>query len=120
MAVVWPVSLPQNALLGGSGGPDENAKLTTDVAVGRQRQRSRYSDPSEFYDVTVLLESLSQLQDFETFFYETLECGTLEFDWTHPDDETVPVTCAIVGMFKKSCEVPNKVYRVSFQLEILP
>lgn len=118
----WPdvEGFPQYALLGSEGGPDENAKISTQVARGRQRSRTVTENPSEFYPVAVLVESQAHLELFEEFFYDTLEGGDLEFEWTHPDNSSQVINCKIDGMYKKSCQVPNKVYRISFLLEILP
>lgn len=114
----YPGTLPVPKIEGFSKRPRTNT-VSTSTAQGYQRRRRRFTGIVE--DINVILPPLTteQLATFRTWYHDTLEDGTLEFDW---EDFTTPEPrTACVYRFGESppeySYMSAGYWRVSFSLE---
>ncbi len=118
----WPASLPQNPLIGMTGG-DDDAVLRTSMDTGPATRRNRFTAITQSVSFPMVLTG-TQRVTFETFYRTTLSHGALSFDWDDPvDDATVsmafkspPKWSVVVGDDTPA----DRVWRATFEMEILP
>lgn len=121
----WPGALPQAPSVDGFSKKLRNNTITTQTAQGYQRRRRRFT--GKIHDVLITLPPITttQLAAFNTFYNDTLETGTLEFDWydfaTDPRDAVTyrfgEVTPEVSALTPGSA-IEDAYWRVSFSLEL--
>ena len=80
---VWPTDLPQYALESGYQESLEDQTIETQMDSGPAKVRRRFTTGYRKYQLVIQM-SAAQMEIFETFFLETLQGGSLPFDWLHP------------------------------------
>ncbi len=84
---VWPAGLPQNQFVNMSV-TQRDARIIAPTDTGPPKMRRRATAVSKLAQVPIVLKG-SEKQTFDDFFNDTLEHGSLSFDWTDPTtDET--------------------------------
>jgi hypothetical protein len=114
---VWPVGLPQSALVGQWDESPAPANVEFSVEVGPPKLRRRISSAGRLINNTLLL-TVAQRATFMTFYETTTKNGSLPFDWDHPIDGT-PKT----WMFEEEPAISlisGNVFQVSLKLRIMP
>lgn len=123
MAAVWPVSLPQEPLAPGfTRRPDPSGRIASQMDVGPSKVRRRRALRTKPFDVTYPIPR-DDFGDFEEFFEDTIEGGTLPFDWPDPlTEETVRVRFrpGETEPYSAALEQGGKFYLVTLKLEELP
>ena len=82
----WPVSLQQKLETAGFQKSYGNTRVSSDMAVGPAKVRSRFTDAIDMYSCQITLD-FSEVSTFETFYKTTLNNGTLPFTFTDPFTE---------------------------------
>ena len=119
---IWPVTLPQLALVGAAT-QDDDAVLRTSMDTGPASRRRRYTAISQSLSFRMVFTGV-QRATFDTFYRTTLSHGALSFDWTDPvDDATVtmafkepPKFSVVVG----DATPADRIWQVTLSLEIQP
>ena len=113
----WPASLPEYVLEQGYSETAPDQSIESNMDAGPAKQRRRFTTNFRPIKATIRCED-TQVATFETFYYTTLEGGTLPFAWVHPRTR---VACTM--RFRK----PAPTYRpvgeavdISFAVEIIP
>ena len=117
MVDAWPGSLPQTALLNGYSESAPNTSIRSNMDVGPDKIRQRFTAGIRNFNINVSL-SISQVETLDIFYVTTLTGGSLPFTWVHPRTGVgvtyrfiQPPTYAAAG---------NDRYFASMKLEILP
>ncbi|MGE0256916.1 MAG: hypothetical protein AB7N54_20005 [Alphaproteobacteria bacterium] len=113
----WPDTLPQDVLLDGYDEAFPDVMLRTQMDAGPAKVRRRFTAAVVPMQVTVPL-TRTQVATLATFFNDTLEGGTLPFDWVHPrtqDAATFRFTAP-----PKPRPQSSMAWLAVLQLEILP
>jgi hypothetical protein len=113
----WPETLPQSPLVEGFRETPANTALRTEMETGPAKLRQRTTAATATLSLTFII-STAQLAVLDGFYADTLQGGTLAFDFTHPvTGETVncrfrqpPARGTLNGGY----------FRVSVELEVLP
>lgn len=79
----WPPTLPDYVLEQGYSEQLEDQTIESTVEAGLAKVRRRFTAPVRRFQITLQLDS-AQAATFETFFLDTLQGGSLPFDWRHP------------------------------------
>jgi hypothetical protein len=81
---VWPTSLPSYVLEQGyqESLPDNN--LESSVDAGQAKIRPRFTAQFQKFVCTIQMDQ-GQSATFRDFFNNTLNTGSLPFDWVHPN-----------------------------------
>lgn len=114
----YPVSLPAPKIEGFTKKPRTNT-VSTPTAQGYQRRRRRFTGIVEDINVTLPPLTTAQLATFRTFYNDTCESGTLEFDWedfTTPEPRTA-CTYRFGEATPEYSYLSAGLWRVTFQLE---
>lgn len=114
---VWPVSLPDAPLAEGYQENPVNNNITTQMETGPAKKRRRYTEPI-FNFICGLVLTSDEVDILETFYFTTLEGGTLEFDWKHPRTR-IAATLRFKTPYTVSAIDPNN-FSVNMSLERLP
>lgn len=113
----WPETLPQSPLTEGFRETPANTTLRTEMETGPAKLRRRTTAAAATLSLAYLMGT-AQLAALDVFYADTLQGGTLAFDFTHPvTGETVscrfrlpPARVALNGGY----------FRVAVELEVLP
>lgn len=79
----WPTGLPEFVLEQGYQENLEDQTIESTVESGLAKIRRRYTAPVRRFQVVVQMDT-EQASLFEAFFLDTLQGGSLPFDWRHP------------------------------------
>lgn len=79
----WPPSLPEYVLEQGYGEALEDQTVESTVEAGIAKVRRRFTAPVRRFAVVMQFDT-SQAITFENFYLNTLQAGSLPFDWRHP------------------------------------
>ena len=113
----WPDTLPQSPLIEGFRETPANATLRTEMETGPAKLRRRTTAATATLSLTFLI-STAQLAVLDTFYADTLQHGTLPFDYTHPvTGETV--SCRFRQPPARGA-LGDGYFRASIDLEVLP
>ncbi len=116
---VWPVALPQYALENGYQESLEDQTIETQMDSGPAKVRRRFTTGFRKYQLVIQMDT-DQMALFETFYLETLQGGSLPFDWLHPRTRT-PKTFRFRRPPPTITPIGGTQYcRVSMALESLP
>jgi hypothetical protein len=113
----WPSDLPDQPLKRGYEEGPPNVALRTQMDAGPDKIRRRTTAGPRQIAVQFRL-SPSQLETLDTFYTDTLEGGTLRFDWTHPRTGTSVEFRFVEPPSYQALRADR--YRVQAQLEIMP
>jgi trans-aconitate methyltransferase len=80
---VWPVALPSYALEAGYQESLEDQTIETQMDSGPVKVRRRFTTAFRKYQLVIQMDA-AQMAIFETFYLDTLQGGSLPFDWVHP------------------------------------
>ena len=125
MTISWPGTLPSSPLVNGFQVKQRSNVVYTATAQGYQRARKRFT--GKVYDIIVTLPPLTatQLALFETFYNDTTEDGTQEFQWY--DFSTNPRSAQAFRFGQQTPDISclaspgddtDGLWRVSFTLEM--
>lgn len=83
MAATWPATLQQylNRAEFSQSPQDSNIRTTTET--GPPKNRRRFTDPVEFMSCQIWVKN-TDFGDFRTFYYTTLQDGSLTFNFDDP------------------------------------
>ena len=79
----WPDSLPQALQIPGYSRTRNPEALRTATDAGPAKRRRRFTAASEPHSGQVTLNK-AQLTTLKDFYFDSLQGGALEFDWTDP------------------------------------
>lgn len=118
----WPASLPQVAPINGYQETPPDTSLRTQMDAGPAKVRRRFTAAVRPITMNFILSD-AQLQVFDDFYGETLEGGSLPFDWVHPrhfaDSPQEIVQFRIVRPPTYSA-IDRDIWQVPVEFEILP
>lgn len=83
MAQIWPGTLQQLVSEANFGMAIGETVLRTDMEVGPQKTRRRFTKPVNSFTTSIYL-TLAQYNTFYTFYNTTLNGGSLAFTFNHP------------------------------------
>lgn len=83
MTPTWPPSLPDFVLEQGYSEQLEDQTIESSVEAGLAKIRRRFTAPVRRFQMTLQMDE-AQAATFEGFFLNTLQGGSLPFDWRHP------------------------------------
>lgn len=113
----WPAGLPQYVLEQGYSETQPDQSIESNMEGGPAKVRRRFTTNFRPIKATIRCDD-TQAALFETFYYDTLEGGTLPFDWVHPRTRT-----ACTMRFRKpapSLRPVGEAVDISFSVEIMP
>lgn len=85
-SITWPSTLPQMLRLDGLSAKKKNNVVRTQMDVGPQKVRKRYTISSKEFTGTLLLTE-SQREILESWYDTTLESGSLRFIMKDPQTQ---------------------------------
>ena len=85
---IWPASLPQFVLRDGYRESPADIIKRTPMDVGEAKQRPLFTTGFKKLPVVLSLD-LDQLPILKTFYQDTLQGGTIPFQWIHPRTQQV-------------------------------
>ena len=85
---VWPIALQQKLNRAGFQKNYGDTRVATEMDVGPDKVRSRYTRGVDSYECEVWLD-MSEVATFETFYKTTLGNGTLPFEFPDPITQVV-------------------------------
>lgn len=88
MAIAWPVTLQDCVNEEGFGNELGETVLRSDMDVGPAKLRRRFTRGFDNFTTTVNLTT-AQYSLFRTFYYTSLNGGTLPFEFKHPITQVV-------------------------------
>jgi hypothetical protein len=115
----WPAGLPQCPVLNAFSEQRQRNVVAFSPDVGPPKMRKRSTAVAVLTSVAYRMTT-SHLATFNTFYEDTLEDGTLPFDWEHP------ITNVTYSWMFDAREAPRidrmtpATFRVSFSLLRLP
>lgn len=80
---VWPLTLPQFVLRDGFQEQAQKNVIKSEMDAGPPKRRRRFTKPLRTLQVRVHL-TIAQSELLDEFFQQTLQGGSLPFDWVHP------------------------------------
>lgn len=83
MAQSWPITLQQLLSEANFGYEISDTAVRTDMDVGPQKVRRRFTRPVNFLTGSIYL-TIAQYSIFYTFYNTTLNGGVLPFEFLHP------------------------------------
>jgi hypothetical protein len=83
MAAIWPATLPEYVLQDGYQEALNQQSIESQPDTGSPKVRRRYTKEVHKFDVSIQMTQ-AQKATFETFYYTTLNGGSLTFDWVNP------------------------------------
>ncbi len=115
--VDWPITLPTNPLSDGYSETLDDNTIRTKMETGPDKIRRRSTASSRKIGVAYLL-SKTQTATLDDFYLNTLESGSLGFNYTHPRTGVLETARFISVPEYRSQN--GEYFRVALQLEILP
>lgn len=79
----WPPGLPDYVLEQGYSEQLEDQTIESTVEAGLAKVRRRFTAPVRRFQVSLQMDA-AQAAIFEAFFLDTLQGGSLPFEWRHP------------------------------------
>ena len=117
MPQVWPVTLPAGPLIEGYQETAPNNSIRTQMDVGPAKMRQRATAGVRVYNA-VWLFTKAQVADFDTFYNDTLEGGTLAFELADPrTGSTLDFRFTIQPVYQS---LSDNLWRVTTVMEVLP
>jgi hypothetical protein len=113
----WPASLPPKPLANGYNEGFQDTVIRSKVESGASKARQRYTRLRRLIDVSFQL-STTQKTAFETFL-GTIGGGALPYNWPHPLSGAAQVV-QLTGAINGPKYIAPNIWRVSFQIEVLP
>lgn len=114
---VWPSALPAYPLTEHYAETMGETSLRTEMEAGPAKVRRRTTAAVRRFALGYLLNK-TEVSALETFYHDTLEGGTLRFDFTHPrTGSTVACRFASPPHYKTA---NGEYYHVRIELEVLP
>ena len=113
----WPSSLPERFEPQGFSLQPVSQTIETPVDVGPVRLRRRSSLSVVRINGSVQLDS-AQRDTFITFYMQTLQGGSLSFNWNHPYDASQSVTMKFVKPDPKLTVIGSLEFRAAINLEM--
>lgn len=114
----WPASLPQKLLLSGFSEQPPDTRIRGEMDQGPPKMRRRSTASSRPINGEIHCTA-SQVETLDDFYNDTVDGGTLRFDWEHPRTGS-----AVEMRFRErpsySEAISNDLYRVRLRLEIMP
>lgn len=83
MPAIWPATLPEYVLQDGFGESLNQQTIESQPDTGSPKVRRRYTKVVRKFDITIQMTQ-AQKATFETFYHDTLDGGSLTFDWVNP------------------------------------
>ena len=83
MAIVYPTSLPEFVLEEGYSEKLNDQTIESQMESGSVKVRRRFTKQIRKFSIVLMLNE-SQLATFEDFWQNSLNGGSLPFDWLHP------------------------------------
>ena len=115
----WPVTLPQSPLIEGYSETLANIVVRTDMDAGPPKVRKRFTSAALPFKMSMILTG-EQMETLDEFFTDTCNGGATAFDWEHPRlGDSGDGSFRFVGQPTVSVAGPD-LYRVEFQVEMLP
>jgi len=114
----WPTSLPQQPLIEGFQESPAGMKIRTPMDAAVAKQRNRFSNTAYKFTAPFLMTN-AQYTTFKTFFNDTLNFGTLEFNQQVPGNTSTTQVVRFTDENYTPSFLGNLV-RVVCNLEILP
>lgn len=118
MPNAWPSTLPQFVALDGYDEAMPHPVKRTRMGSGPAKQRREFTAAETTIKFATDTMSAAQAAIFETFYFETLKHGSLEWDWVHPRTQATK-TYRFTGAPKPVPLGGGKVYYI-LPLEIMP
>lgn len=117
MSVIWPISIPQQVLMGDYRAPlpDNTIRFQTSVGPAKVRRRGTSAPRTHScsYQMTTAEKSL-----FEEFYITTTVGGTVQFEWPGPEgDESIDARFASPPTIM--CNGPDD-WKITAQIEEMP
>lgn len=114
----WPASLPQELLISGFSERPPKTHIRGDMDQGPPKMRRRSTASSRPINGELLLTQ-SELETLDDFYINTLDGGTLRFDWKHPrTGNSVEMRFRERPTYNEA--LSNDLYRVAMKLEVMP
>lgn len=115
---VWPSTLPQFVEIPGYDETLPFPIIRTAPDMGPAKQRREFTSAPTTFSLTTDVMTAAQQAIFEAFYFDTLQHGSLAWDWVHPRTQSAK-TFRFTGGPKPVPASTNTVrYRLS--LEALP
>lgn len=114
----WPPSLPTYVLEQGYQENLEDQTIETSVEAGLAKVRRRYTASIRKFQMSVQMDE-DQAEVFEIFFRDTLQGGSLPFEWRHPRTG-VATTFRFRKPVPQFTVVGGAYVRVTMTLEAIP
>lgn len=83
MAVNWPLTLPQDTLQDGFQYSRQTGLIRTDMDAGYPKTRRRFTATVRTYNISMVMTK-TQLEAFETFYFDSLQMGTVRVNFPDP------------------------------------
>lgn len=113
----WPASLPQSLDSSGFGITQQDNVVRTSVAMGKPKQRPRYTAVSDEVTGSMVINK-DEINTFLYFWEAVLSFGTLPFNWKHPIKET-DIVAEFTDQYSIS-HISGYQYRLSLKFRVLP
>lgn len=112
----WPVALPQSPLSSSYGEDWQDGAIRSQMDTGPAKVRRRFTALVKTYSVAFVLTD-RQVEILMEFWEETCTMGTLTFTWQDPRTQD-PATVRFAS--RPGISHDNGMFRVQFQIEVLP
>lgn len=112
----WPATLPQNILRSAYSETIQNQFLRFEPDFGPAKQRRRFTAGVKTFVGSLSLDA-TQMTTFVNFWDNTIQGGTLDFNWIHPR-----TFVAVIARFTTPYQlgVFAKIFIVNIIFEVLP
>lgn len=114
----WPVTLPQEPLQKGYGESYQNQTARTKMDIGPPKMRRRFTGRIDNFNVAFILTG-TELAILETFFFTTLQGGSLRFDYAHPRTGVVK-EFRFIEPYVIPAVLSGDLFQITAKLEVLP
>jgi len=110
----WPVTLPQYPLISNHSTKLQTQSIRSKMDIGPAKVRRRFSAGTSDWSCSIIVPTVAILDVFNDFYLNTLQGGSLTFDWAY-------FTNAV--RFKNTPDVKPITpvsYRITFIIEEMP
>jgi hypothetical protein len=84
MPVAWPATLQDKVNSDSFNLALGETRIKSDMDVGPAKYRRRFTKGIDIFSVSIILETVSEYNDFYNFFDTDLNGGIEEFNYNHP------------------------------------